>query len=398
MKYKRYISIFNLLWKYSFKWFVLILLIMCIGEGYYLYQELTTTMYEKESYYTEEPAIEPWAPRFEEFLARSHVKEFFIVTLIVTVLILVSIPLRQRSAAVFEYSYLRLPIKKGSWQVISGLHAFIHIIIVIGVQFGMILIGYWMYLTYVPEEAQMTQAVFLAFIRWDFLRAVYPITDVLRLIYIVVVLLSINNLYEIDLKTGERKLTTTLAIPYSDIVLTSFYRTVVGLIMISLTILPVLFFYQHYMDSKSIYTMLRIPEKKIRLNFYIENIAVSVMGTLVVFIWQTVLYLLGYFLYFAMVPHKNQPQYGSEHFPSNPFLFLMIPVCVALLLPALALLIAFAERSKRKAIFALPVIGYGGFGIYALLAGLHGYPVILMTATLLTIVAGIIYLNKVQLV
>jgi len=154
--------------------------------------------------------------------------------------------------------------------------------------------------------------------------------------------------------------------------------------------------------------MLRIREEKIRIRFYIENIAVSVMGILFLFLWQTVMYLIGYFMYSRFVPYNNQPQHGLSHiwsaelmqkiYPSFGLLFIIVPICVAVLLPTLSLLIAFAERSKRNSVLALLGIGFGIFGIYAMWEGMKGYPLVLIAATFITVILGIFYINKVQLV
>lgn len=191
MKYKRYVSILNLQWKYTWKAFTAILVFMFIGQGYFLYKELTNAVFEKEIHNGVTQAVEPWAMRFEEFLARSHMEGIFIIAMILTVLLLISVPIRQRSVSMVEYSYMRLPVRKGTWQVMTLVHGITHFLILLGAQFGIIIISYQMYLKFVPEEAQMTQALFLAFIRWDFLLAIFPITDIFRLLYFVVILISL---------------------------------------------------------------------------------------------------------------------------------------------------------------------------------------------------------------
>lgn len=216
----------------------------------------------------------------------------------------------------------------------------------------------------------------------------------------------VNNLYGIDIKTGETKLTNNLAVPYPDIVLTKFYYSLIGMLLVALTMLPLIFFYQHYMESKSIYTMLRLREKRIRIKFYIENIAVSVAGILLIFPWQTLLYMIGYLMYSIIVPYNNQPAHDFMHIwhanliqriYQKPYLFPIVPICIAILLPALAMLAAFAERNKRRSLLALLGILFGIFGMYAMWADLGGYPVIILLSSITAVLLGIYYINKVQL-
>lgn len=218
----------------------------------------------------------------------------------------------------------------------------------------------------------------------------------------------INNLYEIDIKTGEKKLTNSLAVPYLDIVFSQFFYSLIGIIIICLTILPLIFFYQHYMESKSIYTMLRLREKRIRIKFYMENIAVSVMGILLIFPWQTLLYLFGYLMYSNFVPDNNQPGGGfisiwdigliQRIYQNSYLLFTIVPICIAFLLPALAMLAVLAERSRRRSPLAVLGILFGLYGLYALWIGTQCYLVILLLASITTVLLGIYYINKVQIV
>ena len=210
------------------------------------------------------------------------------------------------------------------------------------------------------------------------------------------------------MKTGERKLTNSLAVPYPDIVFSQFFYSLISILIVFLTILPFIFFYQHYTESKSIYTMLRLREKRIKVKFYIENIAVSVMGILLIFPWQTLLYLLGYLMYSYFVPDNNQPGSGfisiwdigliQRIYQNSYLLFILVPICIAFLLPALAMLAALAERSRRRSPLALLGILFGLYGLYALWVGTAFYLVILLLASITTVLLGIYYINKVQIV
>ena len=49
MTYRRYVSILHLQWKYTWKAFAGIILLLCAGEGYFFYQRLIHTDYQIEA-------------------------------------------------------------------------------------------------------------------------------------------------------------------------------------------------------------------------------------------------------------------------------------------------------------------------------------------------------------
>lgn len=218
----------------------------------------------------------------------------------------------------------------------------------------------------------------------------------------------IQSLYKLDEKTGEKILTNTIAIPYQDIVISHFYFYLIGIMIIGLMILPLGFFYQHYVGSKSIYTMLRIKEKKIRISFYLENVAVSLFGMILIYLWQLLLFIAGYPMYAKLVPKNNQPLQGfklmwkdeliQKIFPINNLLYVALPICILILLPTMTLLAGFVERSKRSGVLGGLGVCFGIFAIYAFFANIVGYVLILPLATIVVVFLGIFYVNKVQIV
>lgn len=214
MRYKRYVSILNLKWKYTWKAFTAILVFMLAGQGFFLYKELE------------------WGASFEDILKRSHIQGFFITATILTVLLLISVPIRQRSVSAVDYTYSRLPLRKGAWHVMTFVHTITHFLILLGVQFGMVVITYQIYLKLLPEEAKMTQTLFLAFIRWEFLRAIFPITDIFRLLYIVVILASLAVL-----------------VYYYPICIQKRYRSILPLLVCG-------YYYINFMDYRGIFSII----------------------------------------------------------------------------------------------------------------------------------------------
>ena len=194
--YSRYISLINLQWNYTKKLFLMVLALLGISEGYFLYTNLSNATFLRKVYDYNTGILKEtgdfWSFRFEEFLARSHWKNIFIIALLITLLLLVSVAFRQKSVAMTEYTYTRLPITIHSWFITTAVHALCIFIILLGVQFLYIFLGYEMYLYFVPKEAVMSQGLFLAFVRWDFLRFTFPITDPIRIIYNGVLLLHLS--------------------------------------------------------------------------------------------------------------------------------------------------------------------------------------------------------------
>lgn len=194
--YSRYISLINLQWSYSKKLFLAVLALLGISEGYFLYTNLSNATFVRKVYdYATSTLVETgevWSMRFEEFLARSHWKNLFIAALLLTILILVSVSFRQKSVAMTEYTYIRLPVSIHSWFITTVIHALCIFIILLGVQLLFIFLGYQMYLYFVPKEAVMSQGLFLAFLRWDFLHFTFPLTDPFRIILSGVFILHLS--------------------------------------------------------------------------------------------------------------------------------------------------------------------------------------------------------------
>ena len=192
--YRRLTSITNVLWAYTWKLFLPVLALLGFSQGYFLYSNLKDANYENlydtsRYLYSSDMELKPWSLRFEEILARSHVKGIFILALIITIIILISISLRQKLVSKVEYTYLRLPVSKYTWFFTNAFYGISILAILFAFQLIVILIGYKMYLYFVPEEAVMTQGLFLAFARWEFLYDFYPVINPFKIITNIILLI-----------------------------------------------------------------------------------------------------------------------------------------------------------------------------------------------------------------
>ncbi len=233
--YKRLVSITNVLWSYTWKLFVPLLILLGFGQGYFLYNNFKNATFQNQYWYGADENIElhPWSLRFEEYLARSYVKDIFTVALIITIIILISVSLRQKLVSKTEYTYLRLPVSKYTWFFTNAFFASSILVILLAFQFIIILFGYQMYLHFVPEEAVMNQGLFLAFARWDFLNKFFPIinpykvvTGLLYLIHSGILIAYVNVM--VLLKSNRRSVLLAGLFPF----LFSNYQDISGFIFV----------------------------------------------------------------------------------------------------------------------------------------------------------------------
>ena len=197
-QYNRYSSILSLHWRYTHRIFIGILGVLAVTQVYFLYNQMSTASFTKEitdwSTESREVIISPWSLRLEEYMARSHMKTIFIIGFVLVLVLLVLISIWQRSNSHIEYTIMKLPVRENTWYVTSWLHSFLHLMILLSVQLGLVFVAYGMYLFMIPKEAQMTQPLVLSFLRWDFLQSLFPIFDQLKLVYLITVLVSISLL------------------------------------------------------------------------------------------------------------------------------------------------------------------------------------------------------------
>ena len=197
------------------------------------------------------------------------------------------------------------------------------------------------------------------------------------IVYLHLLRKNVQSLYEYN-RVGEKFLITVTAAPYSDLASSPFFLYLFAMQLLLLALLPGLFFYQHYIGPKSIYTMLRLKEKKLHIRFYIENMAVSVIGIWLVLLWQFLLYCLGYLIYLAKVPSTNLPEGGALSIFQNPMYQNVFPVL-------------------KPYLWFVP-IGIGLASLSCCYAGVRGYPIYIIIATVGTVGTGLFYMKCVEIV
>ncbi len=134
--------------------------------------------------------MEPWSFRLEEFLAKSRWDILFIVAFFGILILLSSVTIRQWNQSNVEYTYQRLPLRRSYHPFVVVGNSIVCFFIFLSIQLGTILIGNLFYQTIVPENARMTQALFLAFLRWDFLRNCFPFFDAIQMIRLLALLFA----------------------------------------------------------------------------------------------------------------------------------------------------------------------------------------------------------------
>ncbi len=218
----------------------------------------------------------------------------------------------------------------------------------------------------------------------------------------------ISNLYEYRRGANKRVLSDKMALNVGELIAGSGIFILFWVVIILLTILPAISFYQYYMGEKSIYTMLRLPGKGARLKLYIMQMKDSVIGLLLIWIWQLLLLLSFYMLYVLFVPSKSQPPSLWMSMWSNQDIFLIYPflkpwflipiISMSLLIPGITMLAVLAERSKKQCILAILGLMISFYGIYSMAYESVSSVVIVPLATVITLGMGIYYIYKKQII
>lgn len=218
----------------------------------------------------------------------------------------------------------------------------------------------------------------------------------------------VSNLYEYSNKLNKRVLKDTIAMDVGELITSSGIFKLFWIVIILLTILPAISFYQYYIGEKSIYTMLRLPGKGARLRFYIDQIVTSVKGLLFLWLWQLLLLLTFYIGYVIFVPSKSQPSSlwitmwsNQDIFQIYPFIkpwFLIPTLSMVVLLPAVAMLVVLAERSKKQNVLAILGLIISFYGIYNMTYETIYCVAVVPLVTAITLGMGIYYIYKKQIV
>lgn len=216
----------------------------------------------------------------------------------------------------------------------------------------------------------------------------------------------ISNLYEY--KGSKRILTAAIAMNAGELITRSGIFKMFWILIILISILPAISFYQYYMGEKSIYTILRLPGKGARLKLYMMQMKDSVIGIFFCWTWQFLLLLSFYILYILVVPDRSQPFYvwGTmwgyhDIFQIYPFLkpwFLLPIFSMVVLLPAMTMLAVLTERSKKQCMLGIIGLMISFYGVYSLTTESVYCVLIVPFVTVITLGLGIYYIYKKQIV
>ena len=189
MQYKRWMSILRIYRREIRIPFVLVLILMPVLELVSLFRQLdgaeyvySTSEYPLAGYYSAlygsgEQSQVLWARRLEVLMADAGMDKIFLGALVLLLGALVVMPIRQGRSESFSFAVKRLPVSRFAPFLVEILHAVYCLVILLAVQLGTVFAGAVMYAEMVPAEVQRTQALFLAFMEWDFLRILFPIYD-----------------------------------------------------------------------------------------------------------------------------------------------------------------------------------------------------------------------------
>lgn len=176
--------------------------------------------------------------------------------------------------------------------------------------------------------------------------------------------------------------------------------------LVAAILLPAIFIYRAYIDTKSMYTLMRLPSS--RTYYFLAKLFPSIVLSLLVWIVQFLYLMIYYCLYYLKIPKSNLPVnsfknlltaevvqliYPTEH----PYRFISV-ISILILLPTMSFLLVCAERSKKKALFAVPILLVSGICLY-LYVTTSSFPFwLLPCTTILTIFTARYYITKIQIV
>ncbi|NMB43424.1 MAG: hypothetical protein GX995_04750 [Clostridiales bacterium] len=231
---------------------------------------------------------------------------------------------------------------------------------------------------------------------------------VLVIFEIIIVLLSLHAIIS-ELSNHKAKFDSVMVAPglatlIAGIKMFNLFYLIIGL----LAILPGIFFYQYFIGSKSIYTMLRLPGRYSRAKFYLYQVKFSIRGIIELWFVQLLLLLIMYLLYTVVIPRESIPDnhwksmwemiYISGLFPfTKPKTFIPL-VFMGILLSNISILIVLIERSRIRSILAVLGLIISVIGVYSYNAHAVHSLWILPVATILSVAISVFYIYRVEIV
>ena len=239
-----------------------------------------------------------------------------------------------------------------------------------------------------------------------------PVLKSLLLFSIVQLILCYSVVFKIqqsiigyDTALKKYVFTTMIAeTPGSLLTQTLFPYVLYGFLIVSL-LLPIIFVYRSYIDSKSMYTLMRLPSN--RSYYFFAKLFPSYL--LVCFVWvQEFLLIMVYWgLYLLMIPQTNVPEDAFALLFKENSMELFYPVyhperflsvlAFLLAIPTMGLLGSIAEQSRKAGLLSIPVIGVNLLCMFFYVRT-SAFPFwILPCSTLLTVLTARFYVTKIQI-
>lgn len=192
-RFNQNISFLNLNMRYTRTPLILLLLSMVGLQLGIFYQNMINMSFEKNMTIDwENTTTIAWSMRFEEILKQSYFTQIYYAIFFLTFIVIATIPVRQSMNCKARLTLLRLPIKRTTQFGLQCVHSFFLLFMVWGTQLLVVLAAFGIYKAKVPTDLQMSNGLFLAFIRYDFLRVLYPVTNPIHFLYHLIQFIGIS--------------------------------------------------------------------------------------------------------------------------------------------------------------------------------------------------------------
>lgn len=243
------------------------------------------------------------------------------------------------------------------------------------------------------------------------------VLGMVEIMFYMIALIPATEIYYTYLENGQ-KTELLRAIQWYDLVVASGMPYVLlGGSILSMMV-PAILFYGNFTKDHSIYTIMRTPTKgRIRIATLIDYLVPSILGGFSLWMIQLCLLVLFYVAYMKFLPACNQASdFVTYFFQQSGFVPLFFPkgnlfsylstLSYWVLLPAVGMLVLFFMRNIKKGGLAILCILLSGITIFAMATAMVTSPretflLIFSDAcpivTLLAVLAGIYYINRVEL-
>ena len=178
---------------------------------------------------------------------------------------------------------------------------------------------------------------------------------------------------------------------------------------IATSILIIVRFLQCYIGSKSIYTILRMPEGRIRARFYWYLIRISILANCVVWMISLLTVYISYWSYLGFIPVEDRISGGLAEFfrmeyirfwfPMEHMIEMIRSIGILVLIPALVVMVLFTIYSTEKRVIGITFCMIDLFIVYISILSMErinlwfGYGAVLL-AIGGTIGVGLYYWNR----